>query len=390
MSKSIKNLILPYIILIVFCIYQRLSLVNMSINSIAGDTEAVPTSIIIGFVAFIAIYILFNRKHLNFRSKDGIGFTAFVSYVYVLSLILTLFVPFSTKSCYFYIIYPLACFYFTQVFISKINDMRYILYPCVIILGVLIYQYSVSYQETALLVNYTTSNNSAYFLLFFLPIVLCLDNKYLKWILVGIISFAVFASFKRGCVIALVTTFVTYYYYQYVKGKGGTRGFISILMLLALLLYAGYSILNSSNDIFSHLVSRFANIGEDGGSGRSDVYKVTWDMIISSDLLSLLFGHGWNMVIRDSPMSLSAHNDYMECLYDFGIIGFVLFMKLIHGLIKYVKTIHESRFYAPFAASIALLITTSAFAHVVIYTSYFSILAMFWSIAINSNKYSNL
>lgn len=385
MYKKIKNLILPYIILSVFCIYQRLSLISMSINSIAGDTEAVPASIIIGFIALITIYILFNKKYLNVRT-DSLGLTSFISYTYVISVFIALFVPFNTKSYYFYIIYPLACFYFTQVFLSKINDPRYILYPCMIILGILIYQYIVSYQETALLVNYTTSNNSSYFLLYFMPIVLCLGNKYLKWILVGIISFAVFASFKRGCVVALVATFVTYYYFQYIKVKGGTRGFISLLLLLALFLFTGYSILNSSNDIFSHLVSRFANIGEDGGSGRTDVYKVTWDMIISSDLPSLLFGHGWNMVIRDSPMSLSAHNDYLECLYDFGIIGFVLFMKLIYGLIKYAHTIRNDRFYAPFAASIALLITTSAFAHVVIYTTYFSILTMFWSIAIHSNK----
>lgn len=389
MSKNIKIIIFPYIILLVFCIYQRLSLISMSINSIAGDTEAVPTPIIIGFIALITVYILFNRVFLNIRT-DALGLKSFVSYIYVLSVFITLFVPFSTKSYYFYILYPLACFYFTQVFLSKINDPRYILYPCVIILGILIYQYFISYQETALLVNYMTSNNSSYFLLFFMPIVLCLDNKYLKWVLVGIISFAVFISFKRGCVLALVATLVTYYYFQYVKDKGSIRVFISLLLLLTLFLFAGYSILNSSNDTFSHLVSRFANIVEDGGSGRTDVYKVTWNMIISSDLLSLIFGHGWNMVIRDSPLSLSAHNDFLECLYDFGIFGFVLFLKLIHGLIKYVHIIHDNRFYAPFAASIVLLITTSTFAHVVIYTSYFSILAMFWSIAIHSSKNSRL
>ena len=151
-------------------------------------------------------------------------------------------------------------------------------------------------------------------------------------------------------------------------------------MCFAMINFMDYFIAENDLTIFD----RLANIEEDGGSGRDEVWKHTWGMIVHSGPLSLLFGHGFNSVYSDSVLELSAHNDFLEIIYDYGFVGFIIYISLYVKLFKYYKkmNIYMPEIAGPFAASIAMALSISMMAHLVINPMLFMFLTMFWGFCI--------
>ena len=140
------------------------------------------------------------------------------------------------------------------------------------------------------------------------------------------------------------------------------------------------------------LVLRINSIADDGGSSRDSVYEVTWRMISESSLLSLCFGHGWNMVIMNSPMELSAHNDLLEVIYDFGVFVAFLYIYFVYRLyiimFRLIKCHSENA--APFAFSVITFTVNSSIAHVLIYPFNFIAVAAVWGYILGKEQKSQI
>ena len=132
------------------------------------------------------------------------------------------------------------------------------------------------------------------------------------------------------------------------------------------------------------IYDRLGTIRDDEGSGRGEIYMYTWNMIQSSDFVSLLFGHGYNAVSRDSIFELSAHTDLLEVLYDYGIVGFVLYILLVVRLVVFSNKIklYLPQYFGAYVSSIALFIVISLFSHLIIFPTYFLFLCAFWGLLI--------
>ena len=155
-------------------------------------------------------------------------------------------------------------------------------------------------------------------------------------------------------------------------------GGIGIYLLITLM-----NLFISQNDL--SILERLGNIQDDGGSGRDFVWAHTWRMITEeSNVLSLLFGHGFNAVYSDSMLELSAHNDFLEIIYDYGFIGLLLYFALYVQLFSYYKRIkkHLPNVAGAFAASIAMALCISMVAHLVINPILFMFLCLFWGLYI--------
>ena len=85
-------------------------------------------------------------------------------------------------------------------------------------------------------------------------------------------------------------------------------------------------------------------------------------------------------VRRDSPLELSAHNDFLEVLYDYGLIIFILYLALWYYVIKrLVYHIRINSIYSlPYFCSFAIFLLLSMVSHLILYASYFNYLVMFW------------
>lgn len=138
-------------------------------------------------------------------------------------------------------------------------------------------------------------------------------------------------------------------------------------------------------------VDRLNNIGNDGGSGRLDVWKYTWGMIKNSNFFSLLFGHGFNAVYNHSNLKLSAHTDVLEVIYDYGMIGSVVYLTFIRSIFstfKYVK-FYRKDLVPAYATSLVLFTSVSILSHLIIFPTYFLYLCLFWGLVIGNIDYCN-
>lgn len=235
--------------------------------------------------------------------------------------------------------------------------------------------------------------STAYYTLFLLPFVFLLKNKIVKWIFVLIIFSTILLSVKRTGFIAFVLCLVLYFYcnikYRDKEKYGRKKMWLIVGMLIAFVgLYVFFEYYTASHSIA--IVERLQSMNEDGGSGRTDVWIYTLGMIKQSDFISLIFGHGFNAVYQNSGLHLSAHTDILEVIYDYGVIGFGIYIAFIMRLFKYWNYIKRKRkdLAASYAASLVLFICMSLFAHLIIYPTHFLLLCLFWGLVMGNIDYS--
>lgn len=207
---------------------------------------------------------------------------------------------------------------------------------------------------------------TSYYPMFILPLVLLHPSKIIRAGAILLVTFVIFSSLKRGGVIALAVGLITYILSdRYVNGKGAKSFFYAILSLGILAGIFGFLALGE----YSEITERMMNINDDEGSGRISVWTTTWEMIANSSTVSYIIGHGFNAVRRDSILELSAHNDFLEAWYDFGLIGLVLFAMTILSIIKHTfRLLLKKSAMAPIMAmTMAIMLTLTMISHVLIY-----------------------
>lgn len=203
----------------------------------------------------------------------------------------------------------------------------------------------------------------------------------LMWFLICIIFLTVVLSSKRAGFISFIGALVVYTYFTIKNNNKGIRSRLKYILVFIIVGIIGFYIFNSyiaTNDI--HLLDRLANLQEDGGSGRDMVYDYTWNLLLKSDLISLMFGHGFNTVVQYSFLNLSAHTDFLETPFDYGIIGFIVYIVFYFRLFKYYKILRcYNPIYAPiFLATLFITFILSTFAHLIIYPTHFLFFCMYW------------
>ena len=86
---------------------------------------------------------------------------------------------------------------------------------------------------------------------------------------------------------------------------------------------------------------------------------------------------------KDITMALSAHNDFLEVLYDFGAIGFIFYVLIHLSLIKWTLRLFRARSELAFPVLISYVcfIVMSMVSHLILYPTYFGLLTAFWAYA---------
>ncbi|MBR1877730.1 MAG: O-antigen ligase family protein [Paludibacteraceae bacterium] len=259
------------------------------------------------------------------------------------------------------VLMPLSIMHCTYYFVQKYGYKKEsIAFTAFVMMLLLLIQYLGIYNisESHLI--------SSYYPLFLLPLVLLHPSKIIRYSSIILVTVAIFSSLKRGGLIALVAGLIIYLICY--RRVGSQKKGIFIYTILALCVLGGIFYYLASTE-YTEIIERLMNIQEDEGSGRTDVWATTWQMISDSEFFPYILGHGNNAVWNDSPLDLSAHNDFLEAWYDFGFIGFAFYVLMLLSLLRYtIQLIRNKSSYAP---SMAMLLTITLIltmiSHVLIY-----------------------
>ena len=307
--------------------------------------------------------------------------------------------PGFTIVLYLRILLPVPTLFFINAAIERLGKKMIIKVFSLIVIFLVLHYFSEYRSVSTILGEETFITNASYILLLFLPMVLCINNKFFRYSIVIMIVLAVLFSNKRGGLIAMVLSLLMFLNFNNVNIQKRKRipVFLFSLMIFLIGAYCAYVWFGQVND--SMLLDRFMTMEETGGSHRTFVYQETFNMILSSDFSSILFGHGWNSVLKNSPLNLSAHNDFLEVMYDFGIVVFIIYVSSLYYMFKQLfKMLKLKSVYSgQFACAIFIIIVLSNVSHIIIYSQLFfieiivlSCLVQFDKISRNENRCFNI
>lgn len=179
-------------------------------------------------------------------------------------------------------------------------------------------------------------NNTGYYFVMLLPYVFLFKRKLLSYLSILIIMTFTIQSAKRGALITSLAGSLVFIYYQLFQQ--GTKNLIRNIVLTTVALASITLYLYNlflKNDF---LVTRLSKIDE-GGSGRSTIYSNLIENWYGSDnILNFIFGYGFISSVNHSGTGNVAHNDWLEMLINFGLLGFAIYLFVFISLIYSIFT----------------------------------------------------
>ncbi len=221
-------------------------------------------------------------------------------------------------------------YYFARKGVLK---TKYIKFFLIVMLPVTILQYYL--QEAYILAqrisidNLNVVNNTAYTFVALIPFVfLFKNNKNIANILMAIFMFFIIQGAKRGALIAGVIGLLLFIYYQLrtIKRKHRIRGFLFVSAGTGIMIYY----LNQFFESNEYLLYRLQSIEEGSSSGRDIIFASIYNGWLEGGVFQLLFGFGFASSFKFAGNF--AHNDWLELLSNFGLLGIIIYAVLFyHG-----------------------------------------------------------
>lgn len=171
--------------------------------------------------------------------------------------------------------------------------------------------------------NFT--NNSSYTIALLFPFFFLIRRRLLHWLLIIPSFLLVLVAQKRGAILCASIFLLSYLYISLRRSKTIIR-FISLLVAILLM----YLVYNGSTFFFHRFV-------EGNTSGRNEMYSFYLSNWMDGSVLRLLFGNGFyaTMDLSFYGSHLYAHSDFVEVIYDFGLLGLCIYCSIIISILRF-------------------------------------------------------
>lgn len=265
--------------------------------------------------------------------------------------------------------------------------------------GIIVFSYVVIaiVYFLAIITRKKIEGNVVYYLLMFLPLTSMIESNLLRKVLYLLQGFVVLVSNKRTALIAFVCYCLCFEWMNDNKITGRKKVYKGIAyILIAIILYIVFPTVCQKLNITVFNELEMSNITEDGGSNRLFIYGQLWMTQKNSGLLHWGIGSGYNSVLLSKICTdgvlgdfVSAHNDFLEVLYDYGVIGLATYICFFACIIrKAVKMKRDQYIYsASFISSILMVLVISMTSHLVIYLNYYAVIFVFWALCLADYRY---
>lgn len=166
--------------------------------------------------------------------------------------------------------------------------------------------------------NYTI--NAAYKFLYITPLLSLIRKKWLFISMFSILFSLTILGSKRGAIIGMIIQLSIYFYYLFKDSNH--KLFISLIIIILVILFSiGIYDFYQSDVFFQQRVEATL---EGSTSGRDKLISNLISHLNAKSIFNLIFGSGFIATVK--AIGNYAHNDWMEILYDFGIIGLISYL----------------------------------------------------------------
>lgn len=201
---------------------------------------------------------------------------------------------------------------------------------------------------------------NVYYVLGLTPIVLAKTKKR-KIIPIIVLFVAIVLTGKRAGLLAAVAMLIAYYLIQAAIRSSYTQTPKVIFSLIFITLALYFVMKRLDAEFGLNIIDRLEKLNTDGGSGRDIRWQYAIGLIRQSSLLELLFGN--RMSFSGITGGLHVHNDFLEILFDYGVIGIILYILFYLYLIKEAISMVKNKYTysGEFAASIIISLFLALF-----------------------------
>ena len=375
--------------------FNALSVYNVLLNK--SDAVPSPTSYLCIFflllIECISIIIVVVKYKSTFANKTNFLILLWVLYAVFVILITTNDVFLDIRSALWW---PLVYLVFYAIvkndstlkcFNTTIKIVVPILFASSLILFFILRKLTLL-NDMGNLKEVLVAENSIFYIVTVLPCLCLLRLKY-KYPIIFLSLLATLYSFKRSAILCVCIVIVISLYFDFWQNKKASvlkTRFLAILISILLLTIWGF--VNKYTDSF--IADRFENVKEDRGSGRLDIWAEVLNLYSNQDIVAKINGSGYDSVIK--YYKFSAHNDFIEMLFDFGVVGLVLYLIIV---VQFAQLCKQSKklgnvYFASSLSAIVIFILMSSFSHLWLYPSYNAYIMMYFGMinALLSNTIS--
>lgn len=357
-----------------------MSLLLLNMSQYLDSIQLVsPYLLILLNAAFIVLSLSFSIFGLRILKLDKFSFLGYALLFWLFSIIPTVlnlgmyasYITIFNAMCFWF-----ACLAFSYVYmtVDGVFERKTIFK----IICVFFWVFSVRYFFWVVFVGGYVSGarNCIYYSLLLLPIVWMTRKTSHKIWMIGMAVVNTLLSAKRVAFLVLAAAILVPVLIELIRTKR-KKALTTIVAILAVAVVL-YSVLDKRYEI--SIFDRFATIAEDGGSGRGRIYTDVLRAFSRSGIVKQLFGHGFNAVALNRVSFSSAHNDFLEILYDYGLVGLMIYLSMCIRITKNAIRLYKvkSELAPMYTVALVTFFLMSMFSHLIIYPTYFAFLLLFF------------
>jgi len=368
------------ILIAIICIYILLEY-NLRIASFQYSHILLFKQVSKSFI--LLVFIIYTLLKLPLGKIDSIITLSLIwgCYVFVFNVFKSI-TYFDLLTCLYVSFYwPLSIVFFYYFFKKyRAKYLNEILFFMIVLMGILIYQFSFEYVFVNRL-RFGNENqlNLAYFLLLIVPWLFLIKKRTLRIILLITALIPIIFSLKRTAILAMSTA-VLFGYGTELFEKGNKERIKKILTILIVIVLCIFVVEKINTSTKGRLIKRFESIVEDRGTKRLDIYEDVIHLLGDNSDIEWFVGHGHNTVKDFMFQGLSAHNDWLETLFDHGIIGLcIYFLFHLFLIMRCINLAKVNSIYAPvLSSSYVIFLIMSMTSHLIMYPYVFVIMTILW------------
>lgn len=292
--------------------------------------------IVISLIYFIKSLMLKVDKSLFFKSWSALFLLNLIGYLFSSDYFNPIYFNLmKSVSISLLIFYPF--YYYAHTGVLRTKQLKWFL---ILMTPILILKWNFE-QNFLISEGYTTLvNNSTYLFVFFIPYVFLFPKQNVQSIvgtlLLLLLFYFIIIGSKRGAFIngCIGVLFYIYYQFQSIQKKHLLKGFVFASIGMLLLSFFSYKFFLGNETLISRLIS----IQEGSGSGREYIFFNILNKWYKSDnIIHLLFGYGFGSSVFMSGTGNYAHNDWLELLSNFGMLGVIIYLILFYSAFRIIK-----------------------------------------------------